>query len=237
MRVSPVEHEIPPDYQYRALVSGWAPQRAWHRARLDLVAELLPPPAHAPSLDAAAGAGILARRFAPAPVVSTDIRIAACAFIRNTHGAPAVAATLAAQPFQSGAFTHIYLLEVIEHLQAGDTRHVLRELRRVCAPRGQCLITTPNYGSHWNVLERGIDALRLTPPMGGEQHVTRYTRDSLSQVMTGAGWKVLRAGTFNFLAPLAGMLSVRAGASAIRREIAGGSRAGALLYALCEPAS
>lgn len=237
MRVSPVEHEIPPDYQYRALRSGWALQRAWHRARLDCVAHLLPPSGLAPALDAAAGSGIVAWRFAPARVVSTDIRVAACRFIReNASGAPAVAATLSALPFQARAFHQIYLLEVIEHLEQDDALHALRELRRVCHPQGRCLITTPNYASHWNALEHAIDALRLTPRMAGEQHVTRYTAQTLAAVVTEAGWTTVRMGTFNFLAPLAGVASARAARWLTRRETAGSSRAGALLYLLCEPA-
>lgn len=238
MRVSPVEHDIPPDYQYRALHSGWALQRAWHRARLDCVAHLLPPAQRAPSLDAAAGSGIVAWRFAPAPVVSTDIRVAACRFIRdNTAGGPAIASTLSSLPFRAEAFQQIYLLEVIEHLRPEDALHVLRELRRVSHPRGRCLITTPNYASHWSVLEQAIDTLRLTPRMAGEQHVAQYTAQSLSQTVSEAGWNVLRAGSFNLLAPLAGMLSTRVGSWATRRETAGNLRAGALLYLLCEPAA
>lgn len=237
MRVSPVEHDIPPDYQYRALRSGWALQRAWHRARLDCVFHLLPPSDGAPALDAAAGAGIVAWRFPSARVVSTDIRVAACRFIHdNANSALAIAAALSALPFRSRIFQQIYLLEVIEHLEPDDALQVLRELRRVCHPRGRCLITTPNYASHWKVLEHAIDALKLTPRMAGEQHVTRYTPESLSRVVNRGGWNIVRTGTFNFLAPLAGLVSVRAASWVTRREIAGTSRAGALLYLLCEPA-
>jgi hypothetical protein len=38
MERSSVEHDIAGGYQLDALLRGWAPQRAWHRARLDLVA-------------------------------------------------------------------------------------------------------------------------------------------------------------------------------------------------------
>lgn len=238
MGLSPVELDIPPDYQYRALRNGWPLQRAWHRARLDCVGSLLPPSAGTAALDAAAGAGILAWRFASTPVVSTDIRVAACRFIRdNTNNGLAVAATLADLPFRSGIFHQVYLLEVIEHLGSDDALRVLRELHRVSHPRARCLITTPNYASHWKMLEHAIDAFGLTPRMAGEQHVTRYTRESLASVVAEGGWNVVRAGTFNFLAPLAGLVSTRAGAWATRREVAGSSRAGALLYLLCEPAA
>jgi hypothetical protein len=83
MSPSSVEHTIPGDYQLRALRSGWRPQRAWHRARLDLVARVLPPPADGLAIDAAAGAGIVTWQFPGAPIVSTDLRQTACAAIRR----------------------------------------------------------------------------------------------------------------------------------------------------------
>lgn len=238
MRLSAVEHEIPADYQFRALTNGWAPQRAWHRARLDLVADLLPPSDRTLSLDAAAGSGLVAWRFGASRVVSTDIRFEACRFIQqNTRKPGAVASALEALPFRTGAFHQIYLLEVIEHLESSDALQVLRELRRVCHANGRLLITTPNYASHWGLMERSIDALRLTPRMAGEQHVSRYTAQSLASAATGTGWRIGRAGTFNLLAPLAGMASSAAGAWLLRREVARNWRAGALLYVLCEPAA
>ena len=59
MTLPRVERDISGSYQLDALLRGRALQRAWHRARLELVGRLLPPRPDAPSLDLAAGAGIL----------------------------------------------------------------------------------------------------------------------------------------------------------------------------------
>lgn len=235
MRVGAIEYEIPADYQQRALQEGWALQRAWHRARLDLVEHLLPPDPAALSLDAAAGSGILALRFAPAPIVSTDIRLDACAVIRS-HGShsSAASANLSALPFRDGAFDRVYLLEVLEHLTPDDGLTAARQLMRVCRTGGRCLITTPNYGSHWSILERTIDRLKLTPAMAGEQHVTRFTSASLGTLMREAGWSIVRQGSFNLFAPIAGVFSRRAGSRALRLELDLKGNPGALLFALCE---
>ena len=67
-----IEHEIAGGYQLDALLRGWAPQRAWHRARLDLVAHVLPPAIGSLVLDAAAGSGIVTWKFPEANIISTD---------------------------------------------------------------------------------------------------------------------------------------------------------------------
>ena len=147
------------------------------------------------------------------------------------------AGELCALPFQSGSFSQIYFLEAVEHLSEEDGRSALAELRRVARPGARCLVTTPNYHSLWIVLERLLDALHLTPPMSNAQHQSRYDAESLGTVARAAGWKVMRAGSFNLAAPAIGMVSARAGAWATGREAQRLGRAGTLLYAVCEAAA
>ncbi len=235
MPLSHTEAAIPPTYQLDALLHGWRFQRAWHRARLDLAARLLPPAPDGLSLDLAAGAGLLAWRFAGSPVVSVDLRLDACRAVRqHTPGARALVAELGALPFRSGAFSQAYFLETIEHLTPDDGRRALEEIRRVSRPRARCLITTPNYRSHWTLIERLIDACRLTPPLAGGQHVTHYHGRTLARIAESSGWRIVRSGSFNLFAPFAGMCSRRAGAWATGLEARRIGRAGALLYAVCE---
>ena len=172
---SSIEHAIPGDYQLRALQQGWRLQRAWHRARLDLIAQVLPPAAEGLILDAASGSGIVTWKFKERRIVSADMRVSAgAATRRHTSGARAVAALVDALPFFSGTFTQAYLLEAIEHLGEDEGVRALREMARVCRPGGTCLITTPNYRSHWRLIERALDRWGPTPPLGDAQHVTKY---------------------------------------------------------------
>jgi ubiquinone/menaquinone biosynthesis C-methylase UbiE len=238
MQGSSVEHDIAGGYQLDALLRGWAPQRAWHRARLDLVAHVLPPKSGSLILDAAAGSGLITWRFPESRIVSADMRLSACRFVRtHTPDARATAAELCALPFRSGTFSQIYFLEAVEHLSEDDGRAALAELRRVARPGARCLVTTPNYQSLWVVLERVLDAARLTPPMADAQHQSRYDRLSLAATAESAGWKVVRSGSFNLAAPVIGMLSARAGAWATGREAHRLGRAGTLLYVVCEAAA
>jgi len=237
MERSSVEHDIAGGYQLDALLRGWAPQRAWHRARLDLVAHVLPPVNGSLILDAAAGSGIVTWRFPESHIVSTDLRVSACQFVRtHTPGARATASELCALPFRSGAFSQIYFLEAIEHLSEQDGRVALGELRRVAHAGARCLVTTPNYNSLWVVLERALDWLHATPPMANAQHQSHYDGRSLAAAAQAAGWRVVRSGSFNLAAPVIGMLSARAGAWTTAREARGLGGAGTLLYAVCEAA-
>jgi ubiquinone/menaquinone biosynthesis C-methylase UbiE len=230
-----VEADIPGEYQLNALLKGWAPQRAWHRARLDLAARVLPPDRESFSLDLAAGAGILTWRFRRSPVVSVDMRAGACRAIRaHSPGARAVIAELGALPFPSHTFSQVYFLETLEHLTPDEGRRVLEEARRIARPGGRCLITTPNYRSHWIVIEWLLDALRLTPPLTEAQHVSRYDSLALARAVEAAGWRIVRLGSFNLVAPLAGTVSTRLGRWAIDLEASRLGNAGALLFAVCE---
>ncbi len=231
---SSVEHQIAGAYQIDALLRGWRFQRAWHRARLDLVAHLLPPDPGARVLDAASGSGIVTWRFRAPHIVSADMRVSGGQAVRaHTPGARAVAATLDALPFPTGTFDQLYLFEAIEHLSRDEGRRALSELRRVARPGAHALFTTPNYRSYWVVLERVIDALRLTPPMADAQHLLAYDGGSLRDAVESTGWRLERLGSFNLIAPFVGMLSWRAGARAVGLEVDHARRAGALLFALC----
>jgi SAM-dependent methyltransferase len=230
-----IEHEIPGAYQLDALLQGRPLQRAWHRARLDLVARVLPPSGASLSLDLAAGAGIVTWRFRNSRVVSVDMRVDACRAIRgHTPGAPAAVAELGQLPFSSGTFSQLYFLETLEHLTLDQGRQILEEIRRVSRPHARCLITTPNYRSHWVILEWLLDALRLTPQLADGQHISRYTCATLADAVQTAGWRVVHVGSFNLLAPFAGIVSSTLGAWTIDVEARAAWHAGALLFAVCE---
>jgi ubiquinone/menaquinone biosynthesis C-methylase UbiE len=231
---SSIEHAIPGDYQLRALQQGWRLQRAWHRARLDLISQVLPPAPDGLILDAASGSGIVTWRFRERRIVNADMRVSACAVTRrHTTGARAVAAVVDALPFSSGTFAQAYFLEAIEHLGEDEGVRALREIARVCRPGGACLMTTPNYRSHWRLIESALDRWGPTPPLGDAQHVTKYDAARLRQTAEAAGWTVTRLGSFNLIAPIAGVLSARLGGWLTGLEASRLRFSGPLLFAVC----
>jgi 2-polyprenyl-3-methyl-5-hydroxy-6-metoxy-1,4-benzoquinol methylase len=70
---------------------------------------------------------------------------------------------------------------VIEHV--GDTARWLSEVRRVIAPGGLLLVTTPSHG-RLRLLVGGIE--RFSEPLGDHLHL--YTRRSLARTLTEFGF-------------------------------------------------
>jgi SAM-dependent methyltransferase len=87
----------------------------------------------------------------------------------------------AALPFADNEFELVWASEVIEHV--ADTARWLSEARRVLAPRGVLLITTPSHG-RLRVAVGGLE--RFSAPLGDHLHL--YTRRSLSATLTEFGF-------------------------------------------------
>jgi len=99
------------------------------------------------ALDAGCGAGYGAALLAERArwVCGVDVAAEAVEFARSHYRRENLSflrASATALPFPEASFDLIVAFEVIEHL--ADWRGLLAELRRVLAPGGECLISTPN---------------------------------------------------------------------------------------------
>lgn len=98
-------------------------------------------------LDAGCGMGYGSAELArvAASVVGVDISGDTVASARERYNLPRVTflqGSCASLPFRAASFDLVVAFEVIEHLT--EWRDFLAEARRVLAPGGQCLISTPN---------------------------------------------------------------------------------------------
>jgi SAM-dependent methyltransferase len=84
-------------------------------------------------------------------------------------------------PFEDGEFQLAWASEVIEHVS--DTARWLSEVRRVLAPGGVVLVTTPSHG-RLRVALGGIE--RYSPPLGDHLHL--YSRRSLAATLGEFGF-------------------------------------------------
>jgi ubiquinone/menaquinone biosynthesis C-methylase UbiE len=91
-------------------------------------------------------------------------------------------------PFDDNAFELVWSSEVIEHV--ADTARWLSEVRRVLAPRGRLLLTTPNHG-RLAIALRGVD--RYSDPLGDHLHL--YTRRSLTELLHEFGFSAIEVRT------------------------------------------
>jgi ubiquinone/menaquinone biosynthesis C-methylase UbiE len=131
-------------------------------------------------LDLGCGTGDLAADLARAGarVIAVDVAQAALDRARTRH--PELDLRLIALdgplPFADGDFDAVWSSEVIEHV--ADTARWLSEVRRVLAPGGRVLLTTPSHG-RLRLLAGGME--RYSQPLGDHLHL--YTVRSLRELL------------------------------------------------------
>lgn len=112
-------------------------------------------------------------------------------------------------PFQGQQFDLICLFDVLEHIERDA--QTLQCLRTLLAGDGRLVLTVPAYRWLWS----GHDEML--------HHVRRYSRSSLKEVISAAGFTEIRISFFNtLLFPLA--VIVRLFAAITRSTAAGGAR-------------
>ena len=229
--------EIRGDYQYRALTHGHPVQRYWHASKLLLVDRFLRPSPSDKVIDVGCGSGVVADHIASkgAEVVGVDTNPSAIAFATQRFGRPSVEFRLGTAedlPFPNGAFTKVVFMEVLEHLSADEARPMMSTLRRLLAPRGLLLVTTPNYGGIWPFVEALVDRTGRAAHMAHDQHVSRYDRSHLQRLLEGADFTPLRIGTYCTIAPFLAPFSRPVADRYLDLELRGHLPFGNVLYGL-----
>jgi 2-polyprenyl-3-methyl-5-hydroxy-6-metoxy-1,4-benzoquinol methylase len=197
--------EIRGDYQARALASPWAAQRFWHAAKIRLLDRVAPSRSGARIADAGCGSGVIADHLAEraAEVVAFDSNPAAVEFGRSTYRRSNLRFVLG--PFERmlehGPFDQVVCLEVVEHLYPEQAEQTLALFARAAAPGATLLLTTPNRRSAWPLLEWALDRSGLVPQMDETQHLTLFSKRSLTRACERTGWSVETIGSFNGVAP------------------------------------
>jgi SAM-dependent methyltransferase len=132
------------------------------------------------ALDLGCGDGRFTARLAAAVNHAVGAEVAEAAIRRAVAANPDVEFRLVpiggALPFEDNVFDLVWASEVIEHV--ADTGSWLSEVRRVLAPCGRLLITTPNCG-RLRLAFGGVQ--RYSEPLGDHLHL--YTRRSLREVL------------------------------------------------------
>jgi 2-polyprenyl-3-methyl-5-hydroxy-6-metoxy-1,4-benzoquinol methylase len=70
-------------------------------------------------------------------------------------------------------FDYVTLIEVIEHLGADQIRMLVTGASKLLRSGGSFVLTTPNYGSAWPLIETILD--RRSDVKYEEQHITKFT--------------------------------------------------------------
>jgi len=157
----------------------------YQRRRRYLLADLRPSDR---ALDLGCGAGEFTAVLAGAGAGAVGVEVAEAAIARARANHPGLDFRLAPidgpLPLEDNSFDLVWSSEVIEHV--ADTARWLSEIRRVLAPSGRLLLTTPSHG-RLRLALGGIE--RFSEPLGDHLHL--YTRRSLAQVLEEFGFAEL----------------------------------------------
>ena len=137
------------------------------------------------ALDLGCGAGEFTAVMADAGARAIGVDVAEAALARARVRHPALDFRLVPVegplPLEDNTFDLVWASEVIEHV--ADTGRWLSEVRRVLAPGGQLLVTTPSHG-RGRVALGGVE--RFSDPLGDHLHL--YTRASLRTLLGEFGF-------------------------------------------------
>lgn len=144
------------------------------------------------ALDLGCGTGTFTAQLASAAARAIGVDVAQGALSRARAAHPELDFRLVPidgpLPFADGEFELVWASEVLEHV--ADTQSFLLEVRRVLAPQGRLLLTTPSHG-RLRLALLGIE--RFSEPFGDHLHL--YTRRSLIDALSQVGFQRITVGT------------------------------------------
>lgn len=203
------------DFDYDSIETGYYDevfrkqagiQSKWHHLKFARIrAHLCSPLRH---LDVACGPGTFIGTLDEG-IDSTGVDIAAeqIDFARTTYGSAQKhfeRIDAGKLPFPDNSFDAVTCIELVEHLEYDDGLQLAAEIRRVLRPGGILVLTTPDYGGVWPLLEWVVN--RVGGVSYENQHITHFTRSILGAMLEQAGFKDAQVERYQFMAPFLAIL-------------------------------
>jgi len=173
------------DYDERAYYSNIPFQRYWQRRRHSITVSWARGAGRI--LDAGCGSSLIVQSLNNA--VGMEFNFGKLRFLRH-HGIPLARGSAFALPFKDASFDCVISSQVIEHLAYDEI--LFSEMRRVLRPGGMLILGTPDYATiGWRIIE---PTYRFVLPGGyADEHITHYTREKLTEIVTRHGFAVEEA--------------------------------------------
>jgi dolichol-phosphate mannosyltransferase len=171
------------DYDERAYDSRIPPQRWWQRRRYRIITRWAQRDGDV--VDVGCGSSRILEALPGA--IGLDLSRRKLRY-RRTLGNPLVCASLERLPLPSERFDQVICSQVIEHVPQDE--RIFGELHRVLRPGGTLILGTPDYGRwEWRLAEWVYG--KVMPGGYAEEHITRYTRATLTECLERHGFDVL----------------------------------------------
>jgi dolichol-phosphate mannosyltransferase len=168
------------DYDERAFYSLIPLQRYWQRRRHRIAISWARGADRV--LDIGCGSSVIIQSLNNA--VGMDVSMGKLRFLRR-RGIELVRGSAFSLPFTDDAFDCVISSQVIEHIPYDDV--LFTEIKRVLAPGGLLIIGTPDYSTlGWQIIEPLYGT--LMPGGYRDEHITHYTRESLSGILVDRGF-------------------------------------------------
>lgn len=168
------------DYDERAFYSIIPIQRYWQRRRHRITTFWARGASRI--LDAGCGSSVIIQSLNNA--IGMDVNFAKLRFLSH-RGIPLLSGSSFALPFKDGSFGCVISSQVIEHLRYDEV--LFSEMWRVLKPGGILVIGTPDYATlGWRIIEPIYG--RLMPGGYRDEHITHYTHESLTSILTRHGF-------------------------------------------------
>lgn len=198
---------IKPGYYYTVMRTGSKLQQFWHSAKFNQIKSCIQTKG-AKILDIGSGPGcflsLIQKDFRLA--VGFDISFNQLSFAKEHVSQTSwVVGDALKLPFKANSFDCIILSEVIEHLPQESSASVLKSIHSLLAPNGRLVLTTPNYHSLWPLLEFGWNF--VNPIKYLEQHINKYTVNSLKRAILGAGFSEIIISASFVVSPFVALFS------------------------------
>lgn len=176
-------------------------QSKWHHMKFKRVRMALPDAGTL--VDVACGPGTLIGLLPESlSCIGVDISPAQILYAQKTYGTPNhrfQRMTPGRLDLPAGSADVVTAVELIEHLEPPETACLLTEVRRILRPGGKIVVTTPNYGSLWPLVEFILNRTGRVSYQG--QHVCKYFSRSLRRLLQSAGFKDVDVEAFLGFAP------------------------------------
>jgi glycosyltransferase involved in cell wall biosynthesis len=168
------------DYDDRAFYSIIPIQRYWQRRRHRIITFWVR--GWSRILDVGCGSSLIIQSLNNA--IGMDLGMGKMRFLRG-RGIPLVRASAFSLPFKDESFDCVINSQVIEHVPFDEG--LFTEMHRVLRTGGELVIGTPDYATvGWNIIEPLYGL--LIPGGYHDEHITHYTRQSLTDVLVRNGF-------------------------------------------------
>lgn len=210
--------DIPAGYYHQVMLSGHPVQKFWHRVKFENISAMIEEGSKVLDLGCgpgsflsilavekkdidATGVDVAAKQieFATREIASADPK-GRLKFVRLEDADMRL-------PFPDASFDVVTSIEVIEHIHPYFSLKLIEEAKRVLKPDGKIIVTTPNYRSFWPFIEKILEF--LSPVKYHDQHINKYTPNSLSKFLESGGLEVGDVKSIFILAPFLAVISRR----------------------------